>query len=182
MSGRIEVFYEDSRESSGGGFELHSVVLACVADLLSMDDWRSLERAIGANPKNGNSNVLGACRRDVPKMSAKHVAAVLDGDKLKDLLGADPATEFRNRVPDLRVELFVIDRNTETLVRALRDVGLISTSFDAAIDKDPMARDKVFAAAASGPPSFRAALQTKVPSLKHLVDALADWHRTLRAP
>jgi hypothetical protein len=183
MKPTVAVFYEDSRAAGAARFPLHDLTLACVADLVGVSNWRSLDPYVDAIPKNGNAKVLQACKTDAPRrMKQPHIVAVLDGDKLHHLFPKvskaackrDVQPVFRAEVPDARVELAVIDDNIESLISALRASGLASTAFDDALAKDVDARDRVLAAAVNVE-SARTGLVASVRSFRRLVERIARY-------
>jgi hypothetical protein len=145
-----------------------------------------LDSLVEANPQNGNTKVLKACQTRVRHLRHPHIAAVLDGDKLPDLLRLqgkwckrEARRAFGACMTDGRIELFVLDRNIETLIH---EIGRIAPSLlwvTEALHKDRDARDSVFLQAARASHArLRADLCSSVPSFNRLVAGIAGWLKT----
>ena len=150
MRAEVVILYEDEF-GQVKDFALHRLVTACVADTLgrSKQDVAPLLRAV---PKKGDSKLLDACLREAPRMREANVFALFDSDNLHRLLGlsgdtqlADQLAALRSRLPDEgRPRVFLLERNTETLVAAAADcLGREPPSGKSKLD-----RDKLLASAA----------------------------------
>jgi len=137
---------------------------------------------------SGNGNVLRQLGHRPLWDAALHLIAVLDSDKLHDLLGGearklvvDPDYESwsaqmearcRERLgahDTARLTLCFIDRNLETLLKILGG---------ASQEKDVVQRDKVLQRAAGDPALIRRGLE-QMPSWAKLVDTVATVTRQL---
>jgi hypothetical protein len=180
---RVYVYYEDSR-TRGGTFTLHDLVLASVGDRLGRSLW-DLRKVVGCNVKRGNSNVLKACESDGRKLAHKHIAVLLDGDKLdralplrRNYCKPEARAAFGARVTDRRFELFVLDRNVETLIETLGGLRPDIPLLEEALRKDRNARDAVFSHAvwsAAARSQLRTDLCQSVKSFGRFVGRVAGW-------
>lgn len=176
MSGRpIPIFYEDDW-GSVKEFGLHELLVACVADQLGQD-WWSLRGRFDAIPKKGDSKLLAACENDVPDMPDRTIIAVFDADKLHKLLfgSGRPSNDeihaaLRRRCTDERLHVFLLDRNTETVVDAVADCLKVERP-----RKNPLLRDQLLLRAARSPTTeVRDCVRRAVPSFEQCVCAIAS--------
>jgi len=174
----VRIYYEDSR-TAGRAFTLHDVVLACVGDDLRRHGWE-LKHVVTCKPMNGNSKVLAECSRVGPKLKERHIAVVLDGDRLDRALDLraryckrEAREAFESRIADRRFELFVLDENIETLLARLEELGDLFPLMREAREKDTDARDAVFSKAARLPEARR--LIREVASFDRLIHHVAAW-------
>lgn len=182
----VTILYEDSA-GERVEFSLHDLVVRCVADRID-GDVRALRSVLHGIPKKGNGNVWRACRQDLSRLArgGRAVIAVFDDDRVRTMAGL-PSSACKSQVAariktgcepasQLRVALLV--ENTETLLVALRDLGIVrdrDAMFADAIDRKILAsRDILFKDAVwRTTPEQRAALIEKVPSFGYLVSKLA---------
>jgi len=191
----VFVLWENHATGSVDRFGPHAFLLACVADRLRIDRFElHARRIISGRSCSGNGNVLRELgpnprggRRPLWD-AAQHLIAVLDSDKLHDLLGG----EARKLVPDpdystwsaqmeakcrerlgphdaARLTICFIDRNLETLLNILGDTS---------VEKDVVQRDKVLQRASADPVLIRRGLE-EMPSWTNLVDTVAAVARQL---
>jgi hypothetical protein len=189
MTGPVTaVLYEDSRGATRN-FGLHGLVLACVADRIQVDRW-ALRTCVPCIPKNGDSNLLEACREHVGTLYPYPlVLAVFDDDKIRDLLKL-PADACKSacksvvvgRIKDTcfapsALSVTLLGRNTEDVLRAVAGCRPVeAATLTAAVDrKDVNARDAILNGAASADPAVRICIQKAVPSLERIVTLLADY-------
>lgn len=185
----VFVLWENHATGSVDRFGPHAFLLACVADRLQMNRFElQAHKIISGRSCSGNSNVLRQLGRRPLWDAAIHLIAVLDSDKLHDLLGgearklvADPAydawsaqmeTRCRERIgphDTARLTICFLDRNLETLLKILGD---------ASVEKDVVQRDKVLQSAAGDPVLIRRGLEG-MPSWANLVDTVATVARRL---
>jgi hypothetical protein len=115
---RIAIFYEDER-GPVAKFPLHTLVCACVADDLGRTT-ADVQGKIRGIPKKGDSKLLMACEREVPKMREPCIFALFDQDQLHNLLKVPKSTDMiaalRARVPESRAFFYVLDPNIEGLL------------------------------------------------------------------
>ncbi|HSK03156.1 MAG TPA: hypothetical protein VK932_18015 [Kofleriaceae bacterium] len=181
----VFVLWENHAETSIDRFGPHAFLVACVADRLQENRFELFRsKRIKGRSCNGNGGVL----RDLGPgchawNTALHVIAVLDSDKLHELLGggarklvADPAYDAwaaqmearcRERIGAHDAERLAIcfpDRNLETLLQALGDTS---------VKKNVLQRDKLLQRAASDPALIRRASEA-MPTWANLVDAVAQ--------
>jgi hypothetical protein len=126
---RLRILYEDQL-GAVPGFPLHRLVLAAAHDLCPhLERWR-LEQRVIALPKKGQGGVLNEVRRARLHADAGVcVLAWIDDDHVRDLFpGAarEARAEVIQRVKQQggaldpgRVEIFLLDRNLESLLQAL---------------------------------------------------------------
>ncbi|MFV8752023.1 hypothetical protein ACNOYE_15870 [Nannocystaceae bacterium ST9] len=76
--------------------------------------------------------------------------------------------DLQSRIPDARVRVFLLDRNTETLVDASADCLALPRPQV----KSKLGRDSLFARAAWDQRASRDCIRDKVPSFAAFVDAL----------
>lgn len=182
----VFILYEDSA-GERAEFTLHDLVVRCVADSLDREhrDFKDVLRGI---PKKGNSNVRRACQQDLPRLARNgdQVWALYDNDRVRRLVNL-PADACKTQVVDaLRVGCVPVDRlrvvllieNTESLLRALRELGTLPNReemFERAIkNKELQSRDQLFKDAAwRTTQEQRVRLQERVPSFGYLVTRLA---------
>lgn len=179
----VFVLWENHSDGPVDRFGPHVFLVACIADRLLVDRFElHRSEAIRSRSCNGNSNVFRELGRSHPWNTAPHVIAVLDSDKLHELLGgearklvAEPAYEAwsaqmegkcRERIGAHGADQLAIcflDRNLETLLQALGDTS---------VKKNVVQRDKLLQRAAADPALIRRALE-QMPSWAHLVEAVA---------
>src|SRR5262245_14227484 len=85
----VFMLWENHAEGPLDQFGPHTFLVACVAERLQVDRWelRRSKRVKGRSC-NGNGNVLrDLAPGGLPWNAAPHIIAVLDSDKLHDLLG-----------------------------------------------------------------------------------------------
>lgn len=175
MSRSIPIFYEDDW-GQVKEFGLHELLVACVADETGADSW-ALRGRFEAIPKKGDSKLLAACRDDVPNMPDALIFALFDADKLRVLLSlpGQPTVDerlaaLREHCPDPRLQLFLIDDNTETMVDAVADcLGVARPA------KNKLTRDRLLLRAARSPTSeVRNCARRAVPSFDECVRRVAE--------
>jgi hypothetical protein len=187
----VFVLWENHATGPVDRFGPHAFLLACVADRLQVDRFELQARKIVSGRScSGNSNVLRQLGRRPLWDAALHLIAVLDSDKLHDLLGGearklvpDPAYDVwsaqmaarcRERIGPhdaARLTICLIDRNLETLLKILGDNS---------VEKDVVQRDKVLQGASGDPALIRRGLEA-MPSWANLVDTVATIvHRLVR--
>lgn len=195
---RVLVLYED-RQAQGALTEYgpHALIKQCVCDQLDVKPWE-LKLLIG-NPMAGNGNVRKECILTSPKLSRDGglVFAVYDSDRIRDLVGMS-FTACKREVRELllkecpwrdRLRVIFLEKNLETVLRAICecDPSIASEQQRAkAIDrKELSARDIILTGAATPSPrsrDLRDCVLDKVPSLRYLVQKLADACATLSLP
>jgi hypothetical protein len=174
MIAAIAILYEDAR-GQAKGFPLHTLVCACIADGIGCG-VEVVEPLLRPVPKNGDSKLLAACREEAPDMREKSIFALFDADKLYRLLKqpgntALPALHglLRSEVSDPRTQVFLLERNTETLVEAAADcLGRPRPTTKNQLDRDTL----LASAARDFSRSSRDCIREKVPSFATFVDAL----------
>jgi hypothetical protein len=185
----VFVLWENHATGPDDRFGPHAFLVACVADRLRMNRFElQAQKIIRGRSCNGNGNVVGQLgpaerggRRPLWD-AALHLIAVLDSDKLHDLLGgearkliaesaydtwsAQMEARCRERIGPheaARLTICFIDRNLETLLKILGDTS---------IEKDVVQRDKVLQRASGDPVLIRRGLE-EMPSWANLVEAVA---------
>ncbi|PRP95066.1 hypothetical protein [Enhygromyxa salina] len=178
MSSRsIPIFYEDDR-GPVKEFGLHELIVACVADEWRQD-WWALRDRFDAIPLKGAAKLLRACEHDVPVMPDALCFAVFDADKLHRLLfpSGRPSSdellaELRRRCSDPRLVMFLLDKNTETVVDAVADcLGEPRPA------KRKLYRDRFLNRAARGLRQHRECVRAAVPTLDACVREIAALTR-----
>src|SRR3954468_22138686 len=163
----VFVLWEDRAIGTIDKFGPHVFLVACAAHQLRVDRHGLAQSgAINGKACAGNGSVLKELKRDPLWHAAAHVIAVLDTDKLHELLPGIPsrttvgdaaysqwtdaiAIEIRRLLPDHgkpRLRVCLLDRNLESLLVMF---GRGASGVDAAIGKDRLARDKVLQRAAA---------------------------------
>jgi hypothetical protein len=174
MIAAIAILYEDER-GKVKHFPLHTLVCACVADAVGCG-VEVIEPLLNALPMKGDSKLLAACKADIPDMRERDIFALFDADKLHRLLNQAGDTPLpvlldllRSKIPDPRAKIFLLERNTETLVFAAADC----LERDPPPTKNKVDRDKLLASAAWDPSrSSRDCIRDKVPTFAEFIDAL----------
>lgn len=177
------ILYEDSLPPDVRAYGPHALVLACVNDEIA-DPIRVRDLLRDARPQNGSTKLLAALRRP----ESRPRIAIIDDDEIRRALGV-PATATDAEViakivasagvrPD-QLTVFLLSRNLETLIIALRDCGHANERIPAAMKKDLVARDGVFnSAAAESDRRVRDCVRKAVPSfdrvIRHLVSLFRD--------
>lgn len=185
---RMVVLWENHATGHIHRFGPHAFLVACVADRLQMNRFELLHtESIRSRCCNGNGGVLRELGRRSLWDAAPHLIAVLDTDKLHELLGgearklvAGPAydawsTKMEERCRErlgphdaARLTICLLDRNLETLLEAIEG---------ASVEKDVVERDAILQRAAAEPALLRRAL-AQMPSWADLVETVA--HRVRR--
>lgn len=174
MSRPIPILYEDDW-GDVKEFGLHELLVSAIADTKG-SNWWDLKGRYKANPKRGDAKLLAACRDEVPLMPHPQMFAIFDGDKLHKLLfrSGKPEPEvlleaLRKECPDPRLHLFLLLKNTETVVDAAADcLGLPRPA------KDPLKRDRLLLKVARGLADGRDCVRRNVPSFDECVKAIAS--------
>lgn len=171
----IAILYEDER-GSVRDYPLHTLVCACVADRSdrSIAEIQPLLRAV---PKKGDSKLLEACRQEVERMREATIFALFDADGLPRLLGKPGDTPLpelraalRSLLPEGRLQIFVLERKTETVVEAAADC----LERPRPQTKNKIDRDKLLSIGAWGSREARTCIRERVPSFASFVDAVED--------
>lgn len=180
----VFLLWENHATGAIDRFGPHAFLVACVADRLRVDrfELRRSERIRGRSC-SGNGGVLRELGPDRPPWdAAPHLIAVLDSDKLHDLLGGaarnlvvDPdydvwSAQMEARCRERlgpheadRLTICFLDRNLETLLAVLGDTSA---------EKDVVQRDKLLQRAAADPGQIRRASE-EMPTWANLVGAVA---------
>ena len=179
----VFVLWENHAAGLIKNFGPHAFLVACVADRLRLDRFElNRSEIINSRSCNGNRNVLRELDPGRPLWNAApHLVAVLDSDKLHDLLSGEArrlvtdarydawAAQMEARCRErlgthdaTRLTICLLDRNLETLLEVLGDTSG---------DKDIVDRDKLLQRAAADPALIRRALD-KMPSWANLIDAI----------
>jgi len=190
----VTLLYEDARGQIPG-FGLHKLIVASVWDKVGGNAERFvLEKALDYRCMKGVERIIAVCRNDLENIArdGRQVAAIVDEDVIREKLrmpASASVTEIADRLrdecpPSVREQLvvFVLQRNTETVLRATRDcineqgLDLLEAGLvDRALRKELLARDQVLnrvAQQAHAP--VRHCILTKVPSLSALVAWLSE--------
>lgn len=150
----------------------------------------------------GVERIIAVCRNDLENIArdGRQVAAIVDEDVIREKLNLPASasvTEIANRLRDQcppsvreRLVVFVLQRNTETVLRATRDcvneqgLDLLETGLiDRALRKELLARDQVLSRVAQqSHSSVRQCILTKVSSLSALVTWLSESCGQLTKP
>ncbi|MDD5307214.1 MAG: hypothetical protein PHU25_07825 [Deltaproteobacteria bacterium] len=188
----IVVLYEDRRGPNLKQFGLHELLVSCVADVLGQNCW-SIAKRLNGRPLKNNNQVLAWCRSpkiDLLTRAGEMVIALYDADRASELCklpGASCKTVVRSALnpdglPTASLVIVLLERNTETVIEALKRAGLNITDEDIrlAIDRKNLeARDRVLNKAAHG--DYRAVrdkLRLDVPSFDYLVQKAVEMSRT----
>jgi hypothetical protein len=172
----VPILYEDER-SDIKQFGLHELIVSCIADERGQD-WWELREHFDAVPLKGDSKLLAACQ-DVSEMPDSLIFAIFDSDKLHHRLFEsgkpthdDLFAELRRRCPDPRLNVFLLDQNTETVVDAAADCLGVPRP-----DKDKLFRDRILNRVATGARQIRDCIREAVPSFDHCVRQIAALTR-----
>ena len=198
----VTLLYEDARGQISG-FGLHRLIVASVWDKVGGGAERFLlEKALEPRCMKGVERIIAVCRDDLENIArdGRQVAAIVDEDVIREKLNApasasvpEVADRLRARCPaSVREQLavFIIQRNTETVLRATRDcineqgLDLLEAGLvDRALRKELLARDQVLNRAAQQTHSLvRQCILTKVPSLSALITWLSESYRQSSKP
>lgn len=173
---KAAILYEDER-GPVRDYPLHNLLLNVVSDIqgVQLGHFKDQVRAV---PKRGDSKLMCACTEEVPKMPEPHILAIFDADKLHRLLNRPGDTprqalleELRGRCPDPRLQVFLLEENTESLILAAATcLGDPTPS-----RKSKTSRDSIFAKAAWWRlPEVRKCIVDSVPSFGAIAEALAS--------
>lgn len=197
MSRKVTILYEDKVQGKVHEYGPHALVKQCVCDRLNLSPWEM--KHLIPNPRNGNGNIRRDCAQTPPKIApgGGFVFAVYDDDRVRGLVGlavtackVDVKARLLQECPWRdRLRIVFLEKNLETVLRALRDCDRSISSDDQwskAIDrKDLNARDIILRAAAApspGPRRLRECALREVPSLSYLVNKLAEACTALNLP
>ena len=191
---RVTLLYEDSRSQLRDP-GLHRLIAATVWDRLKGVEAPparyELERRLGHRCMKGVDRVLAVIGADLEDIAqgGQHVAAVVDEDVIRDKLGLAPSATVADveraicaRVPVAlrdRFGVFVIERNTESVLRAGSDCASHTQAerpdeglLERALRKDLLARDQLLSRWAKAEAwRVRDCMAKKIPAL----GALVDW-------
>ena len=178
------VVYEDK----GGPvheFGLHKLVVACVAAKLGLEVWQ-VDRCLDSIPRNGNGNVVRACRSEARLLCQRGtpLIAVLDEDKIRRHVGLAPAACRTEIVAAIKqgstaaalVEVVLLRQNLETVLECIARVRPSWENVQVALRKGRHAlneRDMVLGKAARDL-EVQKRVMDEVPSFARLVDTLAN--------
>ena len=184
------ILYEDSRAGAVKVYGLHALVKQCVCERLQRDPRTLADEDFKANPRNGASNVLKTCERDLPKLADSWdcVFAVYDADKAHELVRLPREACIRDvlrkltREPAARLRIALLDSNLEAVLTTLQqiDPGLGSKEdWDRAIlRKKPYERDLILNRAAKpNRADLRRDLCGAMKSFGRLVERLEELFR-----
>lgn len=190
MSPLLLILYEDKRGPEKE-FGLHNFVLACIADELGADVYTlKLHQKISGRPMKGVNKVLASCRKDIHRLGpqGQPVFALIDDDVIREHLRHEGvAADAEDRVvieaikakcvaPD-KLEVILLKDNTETVIEAAGrcDGSIPKAAVQQALQKDPMARDRVLnrLAWAHGR-AERDCVRAAVPALQSLVERVVQ--------
>ena len=180
------VLWEDRALGPIHRFGPHAFLTACVASQLTRDPQGLLRsEAIQGVACAGNSNVVRALESPTLWNRASHVVAVLDGDKLHELLGLTGADAFRLVPPDRRAA-WLGEREAQIRHRAadrgpdLLSVVILESNLESLLQviagepvkKDPLTRDKTLQRAFGDTALIRKAM-VEMPTWATLVETVA---------
>lgn len=174
MTRPFPIFYEDDW-GPVKEFGLHELLVSMIADVKGSDWWTQKPR-YEALPKKGDSRLLAACKEDVPDMPDAQIFALFDADKLHRLLRErgrhEPEallTKLREQCPDVRLHLYLVIENTETVVDAVADCLGVDRP-----RKNKLERDRLLLRAARAPArELRDCVRDAVPSFAACADDIA---------
>ncbi len=168
------------------------MVVACVADTAegSKQERWLLEKQLRGSPKKGKDKVYRECVEKLEKLtrSGGHVVAVYDADRAYQVGKLSKGACKRDVVAALRkdcspqsdLSVILIEQNVESIVAEIRELrpDLVEAQvFDSALRHkgSRAARDQVLGnAALRGNQALREELQRRMPSLRYLVNRLAQ--------
>jgi len=185
----ILVLYEDKRNEAKN-FGLHHFVVQLVLDELGSSESHWGCKKVAGIPAGGDSKLRRRCQRDLTRLSNRYskVFAVYDQDKILKLLDK-PAGLCRPKICELlkegcdpaeKLDVVLINANTESILKTIRDSGLVETSgdkFQRAIEKGSgamAARDSIFINCAQQPIKVRQQIVGEIPDLQRLVRRIAQ--------
>jgi hypothetical protein len=181
------ILYEDQRNGNQG-FGLHDFVCQSVEDRIQSGmSIYELRNRIVAVPKKGAGNLRNACREgediDLLKRSYRKIFALFDQDRFGKLLnlGGNPCrqqlkSEFRRQCTAPELELVLLNRNIESVIRTIGESKLTSIperTIERALAKDLSARNSVFNQCAKLLRDDRARLLSQLPDVERLVSKVA---------
>ena len=185
MGRPVIVLFEDSR-SPAAKTALDDLLISCVADTLDVEDRQALRRCLEVRLCKGNHNLLDDCRHvDDIARRGELVVAVFDDDKVRRLLSL-PARAPQNQVEaaikkgcpnPAGLEVVLLDKNMETLLRAARDCHVQATDeiWTSAIQRKRLnARDQILKKLAFGARTFRDCVRKRLRSFEQLVTMAAQ--------
>lgn len=180
------VYYEDQAATGlTANFGPHRLLCSCVADRLGgAAEARQLQTdKIGLRPCRGVGDQVKSLVETAPNLlvSGTTVFAVFDEDKIREQLGllggatdADIVAKLRDKGIGDSVNIYPLDKNTETLLQA---VLACLHEQDASVQthlpkKKPIERDRILNRAADAPRSIRDCVEKRVPSFRSIVEAI----------
>jgi hypothetical protein len=174
---QIAVLYEDERDTQISYYPMHRLVCMTIADILGVNH-RDVEEQFYGMPKKGNGNLKRALE-SVPKMRDRSVIVIIDDDELARLLGlhkstarAELLTQLSRRYPDPRLQVLLLEGNTESLVgSAAKCLGREPPECKNKLDRDRMLNEATWAAA-----TVRTCIRDSMPSFAAITDALAPLY------
>lgn len=190
---KVTILYEDGR-GQRSEFGLHRLVTSSVHDQDAVTaPYHELASALEHRCQKGVDQVLRSCREDLSDIArdGRKVAVVVDEDVIRDKLRLPQSATIpqvseaiRRLCPadvQTQVAVFVVSRNTESVLQAARDCvkehraqGPADELFDRALRKDQLARDQVLSGVAKeSHQKVRRCIQQKVPGLGDLVQWLS---------
>lgn len=198
MTVRVTVLYEDQAcDGAVPRFGPHEFLLALVADLTSAP-IDALRREVEAHPAKGAAKLVAKCADEVGENIAADchpVIALFDRDRIREarsracLPQGIPARATDSRIIRMleglcrhpgKLRVALLDRNVETLLKAVRDLWKDDSSvradqYDAAIrHKSRNDRDVILGrlARSAGAAQIREKVMNRVPGLQNLRDVL----------
>lgn len=181
----LTILYEDQR-GQRQGFGLHTLVKACVFDVINGERHRVEGALSDYRPLKGVDNVLKACRQDFDLIAAdgRTLVAILDSDAIRSKLKLPKAATDAHveqairkgcQAPE-RLLVVLIKENTESVIEAAAacDPGIDRGRVERAVKhKELLERDAILTEISwERARALRDCVLGKVPSLQSLVELL----------
>lgn len=173
MSAQVAVLYEDERNTQIKGYPMHRLVCMTIADQLGVD-YRDVEEQFHGRPMKGNGNLKRACEA-ISNTRDRAVIVIIDSDKLAGLLKLPKSTahatlraELARCYPDPRLQVLLLERNTESLV----DAAAKCLGREPPERKNKLVRDQMLDSAAFAAATVRTCIRDSMPSFAAIISAL----------
>jgi hypothetical protein len=183
LSARVAVLYEDERNTQIRDYPMHRLVCMTLADMLGVDH-RDVEEQFHGSPVKGNGNLKRACE-SVSNTRDRSVVIIIDSDKLARLLDLPKTTaraaqlaELARRYPDSRLQVLLLERNTESLI----DAAAKCLGRETPERKNKLVRDQMLASAAWAAATVRTCIHDSMPSFAEIIKALMPLFVPSRRP
>lgn len=128
------VLWEDSSDDKPANYGPHAFLVACLADAFAaraedpIGCWYERRRGglVESNPRGGVDKLLADLTNPQLYRGGRYVVAVVDGDRIRERVrGSGPLQDqiCARAAQPAATRAFVLERNSESLIRRIRDLG-----------------------------------------------------------